>query len=155
MSVHTSTRTSTASPIAGGLGVRRLGGFTLIELMIAVVVIAILAAIAITSYYRYVLRSNRAAAEDLMFDMASAQERYMIDARQYSTSNAVLGYGTLPQTVAPNYQIAVTTGNGPPPTYSITATPIGTQTRDTTCGTLTLNSDGTKTVSGTDTHCWK
>ncbi|MGO4701188.1 type IV pilin protein [Dyella sp. 2RAB6] len=130
-------------------------GFTLIELMVVVAVIAILAAIAIPSYYRYMLRANRAAAETVMLDMSSAQERYMIDSRQYTTSNALLGYGTLPNTVAPNYTIAVATSAGPPPSYTVTATPIGNQTRDTDCGTLKLGSDGSKTASGTSTTCWK
>lgn len=130
-------------------------GFTLVELMIVVAVIAILAAIAIPSYYRYMLRANRVAAEDVMLDMSSAQERYMIDSRQYTTSNSALGYASLPETVSPNYTIAVATSAGPPPGYTITATPIGSQTSDTGCGTLKLGSDGSKTASGTSTTCWK
>jgi len=130
-------------------------GFTLVELMVVVAVIAILAAVAIPSYYRYMLRANRAAAETVMLDMSSAQERYMIDSRQYTTSNTQLGYGALPDTVAPNYTIAVATSAGPPPSYTITATPIGSQTRDSGCGTLKLGSDGSKTASGSSTSCWK
>ena len=145
------TRLMTGSPARRG-GAR---GFTLVELMVVVAVIAILAAIAIPSYYRYMLRANRVAAEDVMLDMSSAQERYLIDSRQYTTSNAQLGYGTLPDTVSPNYTIAVTTSAGPPPGYTITATPIGSQTRDSDCGTLKLGSDGSKSASGTSTTCWK
>lgn len=134
-------------------------GFTLVELMIVVAVIAILAAVAIPSYMRYTLRANRAAAEDVMLDMASAQERYMIDARQYTTSNAQLGYSstTMPNAVASNYTVAVSTSVGPPPTYTITATPKtgSLQARDTDCGTLTLDSGGNKTPSPSTTRCWK
>lgn len=130
-------------------------GFTLVELMIVVAVVAILAAIAIPNYYRYMLRANRAAVEDVMLDMSSAQEHYMIDSRQYTTSAAQLGYGVLPTTVSPNYTIAIALVAGPPPGYTITATPIGSQTRDTDCGTLTLGSDGSKKASGPSTTCWK
>ena len=134
---------------------RAVDGFTLVELMIVVAVIAILAAVAIPSYLRYVLRANRVAAENVMLDMSSAQERYMIDSRQYTTSNTQLGYANLPDTVSPNYTIAVSASAGPPPAYTITATPIGSQTRDTDCGTLKLGSDGNKSASGASTTCWK
>ncbi|WP_346949538.1 type IV pilin protein [Dyella sp.] len=145
----------TATPPGTSARCRAVQGFTLIELMVVVAVIAILAALAIPSYYRYMLRANRVAAEAVMLDMSSAQERYMIDSRQYTTSNALLGYGALPDTVSPNYTIAVATSSGPPPSYTITATPIGNQTRDSGCGTLKLGSDGSKTASGTSTTCWK
>lgn len=131
-------------------------GFTLIELMIAVAVVAILAVIAIPSYNRYVLRSNRAAAESVMMDMASAQERYMIDNRSYAASTAALGY-TLPDTVSSNYKIDTAPVAGPPPGFTVTATPIGTvQVGDTWCNVLTYSSNGTKSANGTTpTTCWR
>ena len=132
-------------------------GFTLVELMIVVAVIAILAAIAIPNYYRYMLRANRVAAEDVMLDMSSAQERYLIDSRVYTTDASQLGYGTLPESVASNYTFTIALVAGPPPGYTITATPKAgsLQARDTDCGTLTLNSNGSKTASGSSTTCWK
>lgn len=133
-------------------------GFTLAELMIVVAIVAILAAIAIPSYNRYVLRANRSAAEDVMMSMASAQERFMIDSRQYTTANSDLGYGTLPDTVSPNYGIAMTTSVGPPPGFTITATPVAgsNQANDTDCNVLTLDSNGNKSANGTSTaRCWK
>ena len=50
-------------------------GFTLIELMITVAVIAILAAVAMPSYREYVLRGNRLEAQSLLSDAAARQER--------------------------------------------------------------------------------
>jgi type IV pilus assembly protein PilE len=134
-------------------------GFTLIELMITVAVIAILAAIAVPSYFKYTLRSNRSAAESVMQEIASAQERYMVDARQFAGSLTTLGY-SVPNTVFPNYDIvtvatASSASGGTPPGYTVTATPRGTQLRDTDCGTLTLNGDGSKLPSPGTTNCWK
>jgi len=136
----------------------RARGFTLIELMITVAVIAILAAIAVPSYYQYTLRSNRSAAESFMQEVAGAQERYMVDSRQFAGNLSTLGY-SVPNTVAPNYKVDLAkTGSvsgGTPPGYTITATPINSQVRDTGCATLILNDDGNKTTSTGATNCWK
>lgn len=51
-------------------------GFTLIELMIVVVMIAVLAAIAYPSYQQYILRSNASLAEAEMQRIAQDLERY-------------------------------------------------------------------------------
>lgn len=139
--------------------VARARGFTLIELMITVAVIAILAAIAVPSYFNYTLRSNRSAAESVMQEIASAQERYMVDSRQFADSLSTLGY-TVPNTVASSYSVAMvataaSVSGGTPPRYTITATPKGTQVRDTGCATLTLNGDGSKVASTGATNCWK
>ncbi|WNL47434.1 type IV pilin protein [Dyella sp. BiH032] len=148
---------STAPDAHARAGRARARGFTLVELMIVVAVIAILAAVAIPNYYRYMLRANRAAAEDVMLDMASAQERYMIDSRVYTTDPSQLGYGTLPDSVSSNYTFTIALVAGPPPGYTITAAPKSgsLQSRDTDCGTLKLDSSGNKTASGSSTTCWK
>jgi prepilin-type N-terminal cleavage/methylation domain len=137
----------------------RARGFTLIELMITVAVIAILAAIAVPSYYQYILRSNRSAAESFMQEVASAQERYMVDSRQFAGALTTLGYG-VPNTVSPSYSVALvataaSVSGGTGQSYTITAKPINGQVRDTSCATLTLNGDGSKSASGTATNCWK
>ncbi|WP_323748557.1 type IV pilin protein [Dyella silvae] len=135
-------------------------GFTLIELIIVVAIIAILAAIALPSYHNHVMHGNRNAAEGVMLDMAAAQERFLIDNRAYTTSVTQLGYATLPDSTSSNYKIAVATSSGPPPSYTITATPVanGPQASDTVCNILTLANDGTKGVqsaSGSVTQCWQ
>ncbi|WP_454765942.1 type IV pilin protein [Cupriavidus campinensis] len=130
-------------------------GFTLIELMITVAIIGILAAIAFPIYTRYVVRANRAAAESYLLEVASMQERFLVDKRAYATTLDALGYATPPDSVSPNYQIALNAA-ATPPTYTLTATPRNAQaSRDTDCGVLTLTNTGDKTASGTAQDCWK
>ena len=133
-------------------------GFSLIELMIAVVIVGILAAIAIPSYSNYVARGNRSAAESYILGAANKQEQYMLDARQYATTLALLNLSTAPTEVSSNYSISISADNSAtPPTYTITATPTGSQaSRDTQCGNLTINQSGTKGISGTGSvdSCW-
>lgn len=129
-------------------------GFTLIELMITVAVIAILAAVAIPNYSRYVVRSNRAAIESFMLEVSGAQERFLVDNRAYAANLGALGMA-VPAGLAGRYQVTVAPTVAPPPGYTIVATPLGSQlSGDTDCGTLTLTSAGAKTASGAATNCW-
>ena len=63
-------------------------GFTLIELMVTVTVIAILAAIALPSYNDYVLRSKFAEATGNLADLRVKMEQFYADNRRYSTTAA-------------------------------------------------------------------
>ena len=135
---------------------RAAKGFTLIELMVTVAIVAILAAVAYPSYVRYVVRGNRSAAESFMLEVASRQERYLVDARQYAPDLATLSMA-MPATVSPNYNVTVTNVTTTPPGYVVQAAPIGVQqTNDANCGTLTIDSTGVKGASGSGgvASCW-
>lgn len=125
-------------------------GFSLIELMIAVVIVAILSAIAFPAYQQYIRRGARAEAQSFMMDIAARQGQFLIDNRAYAASLAALNI-TTPSSVAAKYSVAIATG-ATPPTFTITTTPTGSQASDN-CGVLTLNNAGTKTASGTGS-CW-
>ena len=65
-------------------------GFTLIELMIAVAVIAILAAIAIPNFSAHTTKARNAAAQAFLMDIAQRQEQYILDNRSYAADLATL-----------------------------------------------------------------
>jgi type IV pilus assembly protein PilE len=117
-------------------------GFTLIELMITVAIVAILASIALPAYQDQVRRGHRAAAQTEMMDIATRQQQFFMANRSYATSLANLNYA-LPTDVAAKYTAAVAADNAAaPPTFTITFTATGSQSAD---GNLTLNNAGVKT----------
>ena len=65
-------------------------GFTLIELMITVAVVAILSALAYPSFQGAMMKNRRAAAQAYLSDVAQKQQQYLMDARAYTNDNAVL-----------------------------------------------------------------
>jgi type IV pilus assembly protein PilE len=134
-------------------------GFTLIELMITVAVIAILAAVALPSYQQYVVRTQRSAATACLVEMGQFMERvYLSNLRYDQNAGAATA---LPNTdcrdrTAARYTIALAAVAQR--TFSLTAAPKGAQaSADTGCATLSLNQAGTRGVSGSDTvaHCWR
>ena len=119
-------------------------GFTLIELMIAVAIVAILAAIALPNYSSYVVRAKRSAAQSQMMDIANREQQFLLADRSYAdqTKLASSGY-SLPTDVSANYGYSIAVDNAAtPPTFVITFTPTGGQSSD---GTISLSSEGVKT----------
>ena len=123
-------------------------GFTLIELMIAVVIVGILAAIALPSYASYMRKSARAEAQSFLTDAASRQQQFLVDRRAYATSISSLNV-TPPSDLAAKFTFAVAAADGPPPTFTLTAQAIGDQVKDQ-CPTLTLGNTGNRTPA----TCW-
>jgi type IV pilus assembly protein PilE len=128
-------------------------GFTLIEVMIVVVVLAILMAVAYPSYQDHLRKGRRADAQTFMTEVANRQNQFLLDNRNYAVNIADMSVAnaltiTTPATVSRYYVVSV----GPaavtvPPSFTITATPVAgsTQVSD---GVLTLTHEGAKTRNG-------
>lgn len=132
---------------------RRARGFTLIEVMVVVAIIGIIASIAYPSYQQHIIKSYRASAKACMLEHAQFMERAYTTEMEYPSEDPALACSTA-NNLNQRYTIAA---NAPTSsTYTITATPIGAQTADATCGTLTLNQTGNRTISGTGAvgDCW-
>lgn len=125
---------------------RAPGGFTLIELVIVVAVVAMLAAFAYPSYLGAVVKSRRAQAQVVLADVAQRQQQYLVDNRAFAASVTTLGAPIAPE-VAAAYRFDITVGTGPAPGYTVTATPLegSPQAVD---GPLTLTSEGSKLPAG-------
>jgi type IV pilus assembly protein PilE len=128
-------------------------GFTLIEIMIALVIVSILVAFGFPSYRDYVIRSNRSDGHSALIEAAALQERYFLDNNSYTASMADLKYETSPEGY---YALTAAAGDcgSIALCFKLTAVPQGNQVDDA-CGSLTLTSTGEKDWTGDPAmDCW-
>ena len=122
-------------------------GFSLIELMIVVVIVALLLALAIPGYSAWVLKANRGDAQQLLINWANNQEIWRASDTDYATTSEVAAPSH------PKYTFALS--NRSVTGYTLTATATGRQASDKEkgagCGTLTLDQTGNKTPA----VCWQ
>jgi type IV pilus assembly protein PilE len=106
---------------------QRQNGFTLIELMVTVVVVAILVAVAYPSYQQQIVRGARSAGQQFLLDITQRQEQFLLDQRQYATALGTGGLSlSVPSELSTRYQAPVfnVPAGATPPSYTITLTPI-------------------------------
>lgn len=140
-------------------------GFTLIELMIVIAVLAILAAVALPSYRNSVQKSQRAEARGVLLEASQYMQRFYSQNDRYDqdrAGNAAAIPGplaTVPRGSASSGANYLVSFSGTPTVagFTIQAVPRGSMASDK-CGTLSLDNVGRRTASGSGAsvdECWK
>lgn len=128
---------------------KRQRGFTLLELMIVVIVIAVLAVIALSGYQKQIRKSRRAEAKEVISDLTLKEEKYRSNNTAFSVYPSSIG-GAMSSNY---YTIALSAASASG--YTITATPVGDQVKDS-CGALTAQmASGTLSKTPTTPGCWQ
>ncbi len=128
---------------------RRVSGFTLIELAVVMVIVAILAAVAIPNYSEYIQRGQRSEAKAQLLQAAQWMERFRTENNRYDRNLAnqpltslPAGLSQSPATGTARYILTVATANANGQDFTITATRVGTDA----CGNFTINNLGQRRV---------
>jgi type IV pilus assembly protein PilE len=131
----------------------RSRGFTLIELMIAVAVVAILAAVAYPSFTEHLRKQRRAEAQQILMDVASRQQQHRLDTRSFVTGADVATTGaSIPESLKLFYEFRFDP-EATETAFTAAAVPIGAQASDV-CGTLTVDQNGRKRSAEPGPRCW-
>jgi type IV pilus assembly protein PilE len=141
-----------------------LGGFTLIELIIAMVITSVLLMISLPAYQQQLVRARRALARAELQEVAVRQEQYFLDHRRYASSLRDLGYpddpmvldeqgNNLPGSAGGIYRIELSMLDD---VYTVYASTHTAHPGDPHCGRLSVSALGVKGISGRGTlnECW-
>ena len=140
-------------------------GFTLVEVIVVLCIVAILLVVTLPSYQRQLINTRRSVGWAELTDVTIRQEQYFIDHKRYAATLSDLGFPASPYAIGPDgesvsalaksrvYLIDLT-ANGY--AYTLFATPQLSQAEDHLCGILSLNSMGIKSVTGDGltSLCW-
>jgi type IV pilus assembly protein PilE len=146
-------------------------GFTLVEIVIALAVIAIISSLSVVSYGQYVRRANRVDGKSALLHLSAAQERHYLQRNQYATTAVELaaappdGLG-IEGTQQGLYNLAVeAAADGPAAGYTATATASGSgpQRDDDDCQVFTIDQSGMRGASDSGgaesaeitARCWR
>ena len=140
-------------------------GFSLVELMVVVAIIAIVSAFAYPSYMNYVINTKRTAGTSVLLQIADRQQQFFMDNKRYANDLMLLGFPANPLVLddqgnstgagdtAAVYTVALS--NVTATTYTITAAPLNQMAKhDTDCGSLVLDQRGTQSAGSGANDCW-
>lgn len=134
----------------------KMGGFSLMELMIALAIAALLATVAVPSYQEYVKKTRRGVAQGDLMGLASALERYYVDNHTFVGADPAAVFSNK-SPVDGNERYYTLTITATRRDFTAQAAPYGLQADDQ-CGTLTLTRSGVRDVVGATASepekCW-
>lgn len=130
---------------------KHLTGFSLIELMVTLSVVALLMAYAIPNYRDYVLRSKRTEAMNDLMQVSHMQERHYANKNRYGSAEELKLEQIFPVPNASNERVYTITMEANNTSFLATAKPHGTQTQDSQCPTFSINHLGKKVAAD---GCW-
>lgn len=140
---------------------RRYSGFTMIELLVALAILGLIISLALPSYRDSIRKTNRSDAHITLSRLATLQERYFFQNNKYTGDFAdILSSATSGDPLATDegHYVVVLTVTGSGTGWNMVATPVGDQTNDAECQSLTLTSLGSKTAVNSNgdpsTACW-
>ncbi|HTV84373.1 MAG TPA: type IV pilin protein [Dyella sp.] len=134
-------------------------GFTLLEVLIVVAIVAILLVLASASYRHYVFRARRADARQMLMSIAHAEERWYATYNRYTDDLGKFGYANASSSPGANYEPLLSLDGEDAQHYVVAALPINHQAGDA-CGMMTLDSTGKKSPDRADAtanangRCW-
>ena len=145
-------------------------GFSLLELLIAIAIVGILAALALPAYQYQIMQTKRSLGRAEVLAVLARQEQFYVNNKQYAATLDQLGYVANPYAIdsqgntlelsAHNriYRIqlsAVTLQSSRVTSFTVEAIPQLRQAADNSCGTLQMTSTGLKSATaGSVERCW-
>lgn len=143
------------------------GGFSLLDVLAAMAIAALLACIALPSYRAQMLRANRAAARAALMALAAEQEKFYVECHAYATSldgsaASTCGTSTLgfPESAGDGtYRLRITEGDASGWTAVAEVVPGSRQEDDRRCRALQFDEVGHRTATtasggASDAECW-
>ena len=148
---------------------RIANGFTLVELMIVITIVAILLMVVLPTYQDHVRKAKRSIRLAELMAVLARQEQFFVMNKQYASRLDLLGYKASPYAIGADgeevsvtspariYLIGITDAlpDTAPQGFSLRATPLLAQAGDTRCGALQITSLGIKSASESAVNeCW-
>lgn len=136
---------------------RTARGMSLIELMIVVAIVGILAGIAYPSYRQQIIKGARTDGKVELMRASQSLEKCYTMFGAYNNANCAVLAGLNAGVASEGGKYQVSLSNITATTYTLQAVPQDGQAADARCATLSLDSTGLRTHSGTAAavdDCW-